>query len=85
MVPKTKFDALSDHAEELESKIQEQAKTIDRLRSLLSQTGGENNVVVDQLQDLIGQQSDQFKQLTQSVSDYIKSSAKKASPKTPKK
>lgn len=81
MVPKGDYEALSNRTEELENKIQEQARTIERLQSLLSQTGGENNVVVTQLQDLIGQQSQQFKQLTQSVGDYLKSSTKKVSAK----
>ena len=75
MVSREKYEALSDRAQALEEKVKEQAQTIDRLRHLLSQTGGENNVVVTQLQDLIGQQSKQFKQLTQSVGEYIKSSA----------
>jgi uncharacterized coiled-coil protein SlyX len=76
MVPKGDYQTLTDRAEELEKKVQEQARTIERLQNLLSQTGGENNVVVTQLQDLIGQQSRQFKQLTQSVGDYLKSSTK---------
>ncbi len=81
MVPQKKYDQLAEHAQELESKVREQAKTIDRLRDMLRETGGENNVVVAQLQELIGQQSQQFKQMTQSVSDYIKSSAQKVSAK----
>lgn len=81
MVPKEKYEALSDRAAQLEDKIEEQARTIERLQRLLNQTGGENNVVVTQLQDLIGQQSKQFKQLTQSVGEYIKSSADKISVK----
>lgn len=81
MVPKEKYEALSDRAAELENKVEEQARTIERLQKLLNQTGGENNVVVTQLQDLIGQQSKQFKQLTQSVSEYIKSSTDKISAK----
>jgi uncharacterized coiled-coil protein SlyX len=81
MVSKGDYEALSDRAEELENKVQEQARTIERLQNLLSQTGGENNVVVTQLQDLIGQQSRQFKQLTQSVGDYLKSSTEKVSAK----
>ncbi len=81
MVPRHKYDNLSKRAEELEGKIREQAKTIDRLRNLLNQAGSDNNIVVSQLQDLIGQQSEQFKQMTQSVSDYIKSSAEKVASK----
>lgn len=81
MVPKGDYEALSNRTEDLENKIQEQARTIERLQNLLSQTGGENNVVVNQLQDLIGQQGQQFKQLTQSVGDYLKSSTKKVSAK----
>ncbi len=81
VVPRHKYDRLAEHAEELEEKIREQAKTIDRLRKMLRETGSENNVVVAQLQDLIGQQSQQFKQMTQSVSDYIKSSAQKVTDK----
>jgi len=81
MVPQRKYDQLSKHAEELEGKIREQAITIDRMRTLLSEAGSENNIVVAQLQDLIGQQSEQFKQMTQSVGDYIKSSAQKVSAK----
>lgn len=81
MVPKGDFEAISDRAEELEIKVKEQARTIERLQKLLSQTGGENNVVVTQLQDLIGEQSKQFKQLTQSVGDYIKSGTEKVSAK----
>ncbi|MGD8834476.1 MAG: hypothetical protein PVI54_00455 [Desulfobacteraceae bacterium] len=81
MVSREKYDALSDRAQALEDKVKEQAQTIDRLRHLLSQTGGENNVVVTQLQDLIGQQSQQFKQLTQSVGEYLKGSATNISTK----
>jgi hypothetical protein len=81
MVPKGDYEVLSVRAEELENKVQEQARTIERLQNLLSQTGGENNVVVNQLQDLIGQQSKQFKQLTQSVGDYLKSSTEGVSAK----
>ncbi len=81
MVSFDKYKALSDRAKELEDKVKEQAKTIERLRNLLSQTGGENNVVVTQLQDLIGQQSQQFKQLTQSFGEYLKDST----PKIPSK
>lgn len=81
MVPQHKYGQLEKRAEDLEAKLREQAKTIDRLRNLLSKSGGENNVVIDQLQELIGQQSEQFKQMTQNVSDYIKSSAQKVSAK----
>lgn len=81
VVPRHKYDQLAEHAQELEEKITEQAKTIDRLRKMLRETGSENNVVVSQLQELIGQQSQQFKQMTQSVSDYIKSSAEKVTKK----
>lgn len=81
VVPQHKYDQLEKRAEELEAKIREQAKTIDRLRNLLSKAGGENDIVIAQLQDLIGQQSEQFKQMTQSVSEYIKSSTRKASVK----
>lgn len=81
MVPKEKYNELSEQAEALESKIQEQTRTIERLQELLSQTGGENNVVVSQLQDLIEQQSIQFKQLSKSVGNYVKSSAKEMSKK----
>jgi protein gp37 len=76
MVPKAKYEALAEHTASLENKVEEQAHAIERLQELLSKTSGENNVVVARLQDLIGQQSQQFKQLTSSVSDYIKSSAK---------
>lgn len=81
MVPQQKYDQLSERAEELEDKIREQAKTIDRLRKLLTESAGENNVVVSQLQELIGQQTQQFKQMTQNVSDYIKTSAQKVAAK----
>ena len=81
IVPRYKYDKLSERAEELESKIREQAKTIDRLRKMLSETGGENNIVVAQLQELIGQQGEQFKQMTKNVSDYLKSSTQKVSAK----
>ena len=81
VVPQHKYDELSKRAEDLESKIREQAKTIDRLRNLLNEAGSENNIVVNQLQELIGQQSQQFKQMTQSVTDYIKSSAEKVTSK----
>lgn len=82
MVPKEKYEALSDRAAELENKVEEQARTIDRLQKLLNQTGGENNVVVTQLQDLIGQQSKQFQKLTESVGEYIKGSAEKIADST---
>jgi uncharacterized coiled-coil protein SlyX len=81
VVPQHKYDQLEKRAEELEAKVREQAKTIDRLRNLLSKSGGENDMVISQLQDLIGQQSEQFKQMTQSVGEYIKSSTRKASAK----
>jgi len=81
MVPKKKYDALSDRVDELEGQIQEQTRTIERLRHLLSTSGSEGNAVVAQLQDLIGQQSQQFKQLSTSVTDYIKSGSEKANPK----
>jgi uncharacterized coiled-coil protein SlyX len=81
MVPQHKYGQLEKHAQELEAKLQEQARTIDRLRNLLNKSGGENNMVVTQLQELIGQQSEQFKQMTQNVSEYLKSSAEKVSAK----
>ncbi len=81
MVPQHKYGQLEKHAQELEAKVQEQARTIDRLRNVLNKSGGETNVVVEQLQELIGQQSEQFKQMTQNVSEYIKSSAQKVSAK----
>jgi uncharacterized coiled-coil protein SlyX len=81
MVPQHKYGQLEKHAQGLEAKLQEQARTIDRLRNLLNKSGGENNMVVTQLQELIGQQSEQFKQMTQNVSEYIKSSAEKVSAK----
>jgi len=81
MVPQHKYDELSKHAEDLDGKIREQAKTIDRLRKLLNEAGSENNIVVAQLQELIGQQSQQFKQMTQNVSDYIKSGTENVSAK----
>ncbi len=83
MVPQQKYGQLEKRAEELEAKLREQAKTIDRLRNMLRKTkpGGENNAMIAQLEELIGQQSEQFKQMTQSVSDYLKSSAEKVSSK----
>ena len=81
MVSYDKYKAMSDRAKALEDKVKEQAKTIERLRNLLSQTGGENNVAVTQLQDLIGQQSQQFKQLTQSFGEYLKSNTPNISTK----
>jgi uncharacterized coiled-coil protein SlyX len=81
MVSYDKYKALSDRAEALEDKVKEQAKTIERLRTLLRQTSGENNVVVTQIQDLIGQQSQEFKQLTESFGEYLKSSASKLTTK----
>ena len=81
MVPRHKYGQLEKHAQELETKVREQARTIDHLRNLLNKSVGENNVVVTQLQELIGQQSEQFKQMTQNVSEYLKSSAEKVSAK----
>ena len=77
MVPKKKYDAMAERVEELEGRLKEQARTIDRLRNLLNTSGAQNDAVVAQFQDLIGQQSQQFKQLTASVTDYIKSSSEK--------
>jgi uncharacterized coiled-coil protein SlyX len=71
MVPKKKYDALSERVEELEYQVQEQAGTIDRLRGVISKSGAKNDAVVAQFQDLIGQQSKQFKQLTDSFQSYI--------------
>jgi uncharacterized coiled-coil protein SlyX len=81
MVSYDKYKALSDRAKALEDKVKEQAKTIERLRNLLSLTSGENNVVVTQLQDLISQQSQEFKQLTESFGEYLKGSTPKLTTK----
>lgn len=81
MVPKKKYDALTERVEELEHQVQEQAGTIDRLRGVLSKSGAENDAVVAQFQDLIGQQSKQFKQLTDSFQAYINSSSEKVTSK----
>lgn len=77
MVSYDQYKAVSDRAEALEDKVKEQARTIERLRKLLSQTSGENNVVVTQLQDLISQQNEEFKQLTESFGEYLKSNTPK--------
>lgn len=83
MVPQYKYGQLEKRAEELETKLREQAKTIDRLRTVLSKnkSGDENNIVMAQFEELIGQQSEQFKQMTENVSEYLKSSADKVSAK----
>lgn len=81
MVPRKKYDALTERVEELEHQVQEQAGTIDRLRGVISKSGAENDAVVAQFQDLIGQQSKQFKQLTDSFQAYVNSSSEKVTSK----
>lgn len=81
MAPYDEWVAQSKKIERLEEQVQEHAHSIQKLQLLISRSGTGNNQLIDQFQKLIDQQSQQFKQLTTSVGEYIKSSAKKATRK----
>jgi len=63
---------------QLEEQVQEQARTIQQLQSLMNKSGAGNTELISQFQKLIDQQSRQFQQLTSSVGEYIKTGAAKA-------
>ena len=78
MTPYNECAANSKKIEKLEEQVKEHAHAIQKLQNLISLPATGNNELMDQFQKLINQQSQQFKQLTNSVGDYIKSSTKKA-------
>lgn len=57
---------------QLERKIEEQKRTIECLRERLNGNGTNNSEVISQFQEVINQQSQQFRQLTSSVGQYFK-------------
>ncbi len=63
---------------QLEGQVQEQARTIQQLQSLINKSGAGNNELISQFQKLIDQQGRQFQQLTSSVGEYINTSAGKS-------
>jgi DNA-binding ferritin-like protein (Dps family) len=77
MAPNNEYAANSKRIEKLEEQIKEHAHAIQKLQNLISLPGTGNNELVDQFQKLIDQQSQQFKQLTSSVGQYIQSSTNK--------
>jgi uncharacterized coiled-coil protein SlyX len=78
MVPKKEYDAQSEKISRLEEKLAEQVRTIEKLQHLAHHTGPGNDELIHQFQGLINEQSRQFKQLTDSVGEFIKTSAEKA-------
>lgn len=62
---------------QLEKQVEEQARTIEHLQSLMGRSETGNSEIVSQFQKLIEQQSRQFQQLTASVGEYLKSGASK--------
>jgi hypothetical protein len=78
MAPYDAWANQSKKIEALEEQVQEHAQAIQKLQHLISRSGTGNNELTDQFQKLIDQQSRQFKQLTSSVGEYIKSSANQA-------
>ena len=78
MAPYDAWTAHSKKIEMLEEQIQENTQAIKRLQVQFSRSGTGNNELMDQFQKLIDQQSKQFKQLTSSVGEYMKTSANKA-------
>jgi hypothetical protein len=75
MAPYDQWAAQSKKVEMLEEQVQEHAQAIKKLQHLINRSGTGSNELTDQFQKLIDQQSQQFKQLTTSVGEYIKSSA----------
>ena len=75
MAPYDQWAAQSKKIEMLEEQVQEHAQAIKKLQHLINRSGTGSNELTDQFQKLIDQQSQQFKQLTTSVGEYIKSSA----------
>jgi uncharacterized coiled-coil protein SlyX len=78
MAPYDQLATQSKKIETLEEQVKEHAQAIKKLQHLISRSGPGNNELTDQFQKLIDQQSRQFKQLTTSVGEYIKSSASDA-------
>jgi hypothetical protein len=78
MAPYDEWAAHSKKIEKLEEQVQEHAQAIQKLQNLISRSGTGNNELTSQFQKLIDQQSRQFKQLTTSVGEYIKSSTDQA-------
>jgi len=78
MAPNNECAANSKRIEKLEEQITEHAHAIQKLQNMTSQPGTGNDELIDQFQKLIDQQSQQFKQLTSSVGQYIQSSTNKA-------
>jgi hypothetical protein len=81
MLPGNEFAANSKKIEKLEEQVKEHAQAIQKLQGLINLPGTGNNELMDQFQDLIDQQSRQFKQLTASVGEYIQTSTNKATTK----
>ena len=78
MAPYDEWAAQSKKIEMLEEQVQENTNALKKIQHLISSSGTGNNELMDQFQRLIDQQSQQFKQLTTSVGEYIKSSANMA-------
>ena len=78
MAPYNEWAAQSKKIEMLEKQVQEHDQAITKLQHLISRSASGNNELTDQFQKLIDQQSRQYKQLTTSLGEYIKSSASKA-------
>jgi hypothetical protein len=78
MAPYDEWAAQSKKIEALEEQVKEHAHVLQKLQNLVSRSGTGNNALLDQFQKLIDQQSQQFKQLTTSVGEYMKSGANKA-------
>lgn len=73
--------AQSKKIAQLEEQVEEQARTIEHLQSLVDKSGEGNSEMVTQFQKLIEQQGRQFQQLTSNVGEYLKSGAAKAGTK----
>ena len=77
MVPQSEYTAQVQKVKQLEAQLAEQTRTIEKLQKLINSSGAGNNELIHKFQGLIDQQSKQFQQLTTSVGEFIKSSAKK--------
>jgi uncharacterized coiled-coil protein SlyX len=80
MVPQKDYEAQSQKISDLEEQVKEQARTIEKLQHLVSQSGSGHDQLVHQFQGLIDQQGRQFKQLTTSVGEFLRSGSGKTDP-----
>ena len=77
VVPKRKYAELSEKYEKLELKAKEQKKTIERLRGLLYQKASNGDKTMTAFQELIENQSKEFKDLADSFESFLNRKSKK--------